>query len=202
MQKRISNFVENCLKNDIQRLEEHGWPSTERYKALLERLIEKTQLPNLALKKPVKSISQASPIYMGGNANILPDRLCGANEVKTNWLGYEGNDMDVVIDLEKETSIGSLSATFFQNALYWIFVPESVEYLVSDDGKNFKKLGTIMRPIPIETGGEQFIDYKLEFKPLNARYIRVKADGINTCPAWHRGSGYKSWIFVDEVVVL
>lgn len=202
MKKRIDNFIDNCLKFDIQKLEEHGWPTTKLYKDQLDRLIEKTLAPNLVLNKPVQSIIKPGHSYMNGNPAVLTDRLFGSNEVKTNWLGYEGVDMDVIIDLGNETGIESISTTFFQNVLYWIFIPENVEYFISNDGKNFKKIGLVNRPIPLETSGEQFIDYKVAFDKTNARYIRVKADGINTCPAWHRGSGYKSWIFVDEVVVL
>jgi len=36
---------------------------------------------------------------------------------------------------------------------------------------------------------------------LPARYVKVKAKNVGTCPTWHPGAGGKAWIFVDELVI-
>jgi hypothetical protein len=35
----------------------------------------------------------------------------------------------------------------------------------------------------------------------SARFIKVQATNLGTCPAWHVGAGEKAWIFVDEITV-
>jgi hypothetical protein len=36
---------------------------------------------------------------------------------------------------------------------------------------------------------------------LQARYIRIIAENMNTPPYWHHAAGTGAWIFADEVVV-
>ena len=35
----------------------------------------------------------------------------------------------------------------------------------------------------------------------NARYVKMVAKSIGTCPEWHVGAGQKAWIFCDELVI-
>ena len=34
-----------------------------------------------------------------------------------------------------------------------------------------------------------------------ARYVRIVARNVGTCPPWHPGAGGKAWLFVDEIIV-
>jgi hexosaminidase len=34
-----------------------------------------------------------------------------------------------------------------------------------------------------------------------ARYIRVTAANIGTCPPGHKAAGAKAWLFIDEIMV-
>jgi len=44
-------------------------------------------------------------------------------------------------------------------------------------------------------------NFSAGFENLKARFIRVIAVNIKTCPEWHVGKGSKAWVFADEVVV-
>ena len=37
--------------------------------------------------------------------------------------------------------------------------------------------------------------------PQKARFIRIAAENIGSCPEWHTGAAGKAWIFVSEIVV-
>jgi hypothetical protein len=37
--------------------------------------------------------------------------------------------------------------------------------------------------------------------PVEARFLRIRAEPFGTLPAWHLGAGHPAWTFVDEVGV-
>lgn len=43
--------------------------------------------------------------------------------------------------------------------------------------------------------------YSSSFPAVNARYVRIVARGLITCPPWHAGAGNKAWLFCDEISV-
>jgi hypothetical protein len=45
--------------------------------------------------------------------------------------------------------------------------------------------------------------FELKLKtPVEARYIKVRAENYGKCPEWHLGSGGISWLFFDEITIL
>ena len=45
--------------------------------------------------------------------------------------------------------------------------------------------------------------FELKLKiPIQARYIKIKAENYGKCPDWHLGSGGTSWLFFDEITIL
>lgn len=48
--------------------------------------------------------------------------------------------MDVVVEFDQDLSIKSISTTFLLDQKKWIFVPEKVNYYVSNDGKKPESL--------------------------------------------------------------
>ena len=118
------------------------------------------------------------------------------------WQGYEGNNLDAIIDLGQPTEISQISTRFLQAVGSWVFLPVNVEYLVSNDGESWTSLVNIPYNEPQKTENPNISDceFKLD-EPQVVRYLRVKAENMGTCPDWHPGAGGKAWIFVDEVVV-
>jgi len=43
--------------------------------------------------------------------------------------------------------------------------------------------------------------FVVEFVESEGRYIKVMAENIGLCPHWHKGSGGKAWLFVDEIII-
>ena len=116
------------------------------------------------------------------------------------WQGYQGVDIDVTVDLGEKTDITRLAGSFLQDQKSWIFMPTQVEFFVSDDGKKFESVGVVENEIApdVEDAVVQELDVR---KKLQARYVRMVAKNIGTCPHWHVGSGEKAWIFCDEIVI-
>ena len=139
--------------------------------------------------------------YDAGGDIALIDLQRGNDNFRVGmWQGYHGVDVDVTIDLGEQTSITRLAGSFLQDQDSWIFMPEKVEFFVSDDGKNFKSVGVVENEVAQDA--EDAVIQELEIrKRLNARYVRMVATSIGTCPDWHVGAGEKAWIFCDEVVI-
>jgi len=140
--------------------------------------------------------------YNAGGDVALIDYQRGGNNFRTGtWQGYEGVDLEVVIDLGKNTVISELTTGFLQDINAWIFMPESVDYYVSANGKSYRKLGRVDNPVAEDDWDVKTQDFTLKFNPQPVRFIKVIATNRGTCPDWHKGAGNPSWIFADEVVI-
>lgn len=139
--------------------------------------------------------------YEAGGDIALIDLQRGNDNFRVGmWQGYYGVDIDVTIDLGEKTDISRLAGSFLQDQKSWIFMPEKVEFFVSNDGKNFKSVGVVENEIDQEA--EDAVIQELDVrKKLSARYVRMVATSPGLCPDWHVGAGEKSWLFCDEVVI-
>jgi len=140
--------------------------------------------------------------YRGHGDRTLVNGINGSGDFNDgHWQGFEGTDMDVVTDLGKETEITSVSSSFMAAVGSWIFLPQEVDYFYSADAINFIPLGTAGTTIDPEEQGNRIENYFASFPAVKARYIRVLARGLITCPPWHAGAGSKAWLFCDEIIV-
>lgn len=155
----------------------------------------------ISAKRNIKIKNPYSDQYTAGGDIALIDLQRGNDNFRVGmWQGYYGVDVDVTIDLGEQTSITRLAGSFLQDQGSWIFMPEKVEFFVSNDGKTFKSVGTVENEVAPDA--EDAVIQELEIrKHLNARYIRMVATNPGPCPEWHVGAGEPSWIFCDEVII-
>jgi len=139
--------------------------------------------------------------YHAGGSDGLLDGIFGTtNWRKGDWQGYQGQDFEAVIDLQKETIIHSIDATFLQDSRSWILMPTKVEYYVSTDNVNFILVGTVENDInPKET--ENKIKNFILSKEITAKFVKVKAYNFGKLPEWHQGFGGDAFIFIDEITI-
>jgi len=200
MRQRLEKFIALCNKAGFTRLKE--WHTTpDEYRASIERLFNLSMQKHLALHQPVTLKTDFSPKYPAGGAAALTNGIKGSREWNCNWLGFEKSDLDAVIDLGAVKPISMIKVDFIQDISSWIFLPKRVEYLVSQDGKNYKLAASIDNTVPENQEGVFIEPFNVDLPRTDARYIRVKADAVKVCPGWHIGAGGKAWIFVDEVMV-
>ena len=139
--------------------------------------------------------------YAAGGLKALIDHQRGGENFRTgSWQGYYGVDLIATVDLGQSKKINRLAGSFLQEIYSWIWMPTEVEYFVSDDGKNFRSVGKVKNEVPQDADGA-FIQ-EMEVRPrTNARYVKMVAKTIGTCPEGHVGAGQKAWIFCDELVI-
>lgn len=177
------------------------------YIARYKTMLSKTMKNPLGLFKPAQYITEPNYKYPANGVKTLTDGKRGDEDHHYNWLGFEGNNMEVVIDLEKISTVKKVSADFLQISFSWIFLPEQFEVSLSNNGENFTAVSSIKNTTPVtkeETVSPAYAfikNFSCKFDSVKARYIKVKAVNMGTCPRWHPGYPFKAWIFTDEIVV-
>ncbi|MBS1621010.1 MAG: chitobiase/beta-hexosaminidase C-terminal domain-containing protein [Bacteroidetes bacterium] len=157
---------------------------------------EKQFTVNFATGRPIKLLSELSNKYRAeGGVNVLVNGANGSGSYGDGqWLAFEGNNMEVVIDLGKRQSISNVILHSNNNPGNLVFPSERVEVYTSDDGKpdSFKKAGeSITAP-----DKSNIVASRVSFDTTPARFIKVKA--------FHKTlSNPKDipWLFVDEIIV-
>lgn len=138
--------------------------------------------------------------YRAQGAETLIDGKRGALNFYRDWLGFEGEDVEIQLDLMVVKPIQKVSIGLLQDQKAWIFYPQEIEISLSEDGDNFEISGK--RDIPVtESHRSEITTFVVDLGMKRARYLRIKAKNIGSCPDWHAGAGGKAWIFVDEVLV-
>lgn len=149
--------------------------------------------------------SKYNPQYHAGGPEGLLDGINGTtNWRKGDWQGYQSQDFEAVIDMQKEQSVSDFHSTFLQDQRSWILMPTKVEYYVSSDNIHFSLAGTVENDINPKQDENQIKDFNLVTqKPFKARYVKVKAYNFGKLPEWHLGYPYNgdAFIFIDEITI-
>lgn len=145
-----------------------------------------------------------SPQYTAHGQDGLIDGIRGSqSDFRTgDWQGFEGVNLDVVLDLGKSRRVKEVSAGFLQDENAWIFFPEKVQVEVSENGTDFQPVGEAPTQIAPQEKGVLQQDFTVEIPGnVKARYVRVVGVSLGKCPAWHKGHGAACWLMADEIMV-
>ncbi len=197
----VNAFENSCIDGGITMMNETRFMVTD-YLELYKRNQERAVNENLAVGKNVTLLTKPKK-YAGENPQTLTDNAFGGGSFYASWLGFEGNDMVAVIDLEQEETIQYLSTGFLQVMNHVVFFPQEVKYYASTDGLNYTALGKAINQRPL-TKDSKINDTQLftvSFPKTKARYIKIEAQNMQTAPDWHHAAGLPAWIFADEVQV-
>jgi predicted alpha-1,2-mannosidase len=149
--------------------------------------------------------STYNPQYHAGGMDGLLDGINGStNWRKGDWQGYQSQDFEAVVDLQSEKNVSDFSATFLQDQRSWILMPTKVEYYSSTDNVNFTLITSVANDVDTKKDENTIKDFNFKSsKPINARYIKVKAYNFGRLPEWHIGYHDKgeAFIFVDEITI-
>jgi hexosaminidase len=169
----------------------------------LEKPAEYTISFHKGILKEITYQDDYSERYPGSGPGTLNDGIRASLDFNDGyWQGFHGKNARVVIDLGEGASFNAVSATFLNDQQKWIFLPDSVHYYLSVDGKNFQKLVSVKNENDVTALAAFKHDFTVSLKkPLRVRYIRMEAVSKGVCPAWHPGKGQKSWLFIDEIIV-
>jgi len=114
-----------------------------------------------------------------------------------DWLGFEGPDLEAVIDLEKEERISRVTLDVFNGEGSWIHPPKSIEVFVSTDSITFASVKKLNADDILKAGNA----IELHFRSKPARFVKVIAENMGKIPEGKPGAGQDAWLFVDEIIV-
>ncbi len=110
------------------------------------------------------------------------------------WLGFWGDDLEIIIDLGETMDINSIETRFYNANGQWLYTPKNV-LLYFDD----------------EFYMVYYIDYRSEGlikkmqldlrEPKRVQKIKIKVPSYGTIPEGLQGAGNKAWTFIDEIIV-
>lgn len=196
----VDPFVDLCLRQGVTRLKE--WSTTpEAYRAAMYRLFYQGRNEHLAFGRQVRFVSPDISAIREEERGMLTDGIRGSHDPEYNWLDFQGSDLDVVIDLEKMQKVQHIECAFYQLAAWLSIVPKNVEFFVSGDGKKYDLVGSVDNTLPIDQYDSFQRDFIVDFKPRDARFIRVVAYTIGNTPESHPGAGQAARMHIDEIVV-
>jgi hexosaminidase len=157
---------------------------------------------NKATAKTVKYAQPVSDSYKGSGEYTLVNGIRGTtNGADGEWQGWEGSDMDVVIDLQQQTDVSKISVGTLQYSEILIFFPKKIEFFVSADGSKFQKVGEVVSDADPLSKGKQVKDYAVNFQPVKAGFVKIVAHNLGKAPKGHPSAGGNAWLFVDEIAV-
>ncbi len=199
--KRLDRFYNTCKEANISMMNEMRF-SVDDYVSFYRKTLKRAERPDIAYRAKVMLLTKPKK-YAGEDPQALTDGALGGNSFYANWLGFEGNDMEAIIDLGDVKEIKRINMAFLQVSNHIVFLPEKVSCSLAGENKIFKPLLTVnsSKPLTKKSKINDIEYYDLDFPVRTARYIKVKAMNRKVAPPWHNAAGLPAWIFCDEVII-
>ena len=133
----------------------------------------------------------------GGNQALIngihgSDKRYGDKE----WLGFWGDDVEIKIALNEETTINSITTRFYNTNGQWIYAPKKIDISYSLDGKKYH----LLKEVELSST-DRIVKIKAVFDAVNAKYLKILARNYGVIPEGKQGAGNKAWTFIDEIIV-
>lgn len=199
--ERLARFQQTTSKNNITAMNEMRY-TVEEYLKLYQATLQRAKQTNWAYQKPVQLLTSPKK-YANEDPQALTDGAFGSSSFYANWLGFEGEHLEAIIDLGEVKKVGEISSGFLQVTNHIVFFPKKVNYEISMDGKNFQPITTLPNQFPLTKKSKINDIQYFTSQGINksARFIKIKAESSLVAPVWHHGAGLPSWIFMDELEV-
>lgn len=211
----IHEFVSGCKQDGILRVRERT-TSPDDYQASYDRIFSKMEEMRNAKSFAKKINSVTLPKRGAVAAQRLTDGIFGSYESwsapDVNWVAYEGEHMDFVLDLGEVMEIRFIAMDFLnaQAQADWnlLVLPEYVSYATSTDGETFSNQVTVKNPNnpnPKENPEITSIPFQSFHAdmgtPVKARYIKAHGESLLRMPNWHIRAGSKAILYTDQIMV-
>ncbi|MGV6944781.1 glycoside hydrolase family 20 protein [Sphingobacterium kyonggiense] len=125
-----------------------------------------------------------------GDKTLTNGMKGGLSYADGQWQGFT-KGFDAVVDFERREEIKSVAVNFMQIPGPGVYFPGEFTVLVSDNGKNYREIGSIKNQEGTKDPSLKFQKFEIKLpKAVMARYVQVKA----TNPM-------KGYLFADEIVI-
>lgn len=132
----------------------------------------------------------------GGAFGLVNGVVSNKGINSAEWLGFNGKDMEAVIDFGKAESFTTITLDMLSQEGSWIYKSPLTEIYVSDNGKDFK----LVEKFTLKSD-DTLQKVVLKFPSQTAQYLKVIAHNYGKIPEGKPGAGKPGWLFVDEIAV-
>lgn len=151
---------------------------------------------HLGIAASIQSLNTLHPNF--SNLEVLIDGKRGyADYSSGQWIGLEQGNLEFIIDLKALKEIKNIEIGYLQSTGNWIFPPKQIEISFS---KNNKTFGIPIRLNPEITSKKSTGTLQVKTQQ-KTQFIKLKIQGIGTCPPGHPGDGNPAWFFIDEIII-
>lgn len=156
--------------------------------------------PNKATGKKVSIATAPNSKYpgQGGAFSLVNGVYSNKGLSYPDWLGWVGDNLEATIDFGKIISFDSVRVHTVNQNGSWIYLPQYVEVLTSNDGNNFSSVGK----------SSTFVSDTLTMGWItvptpkqSSKFIKVIAKNYGLINDGQAGAGNKAWLFADEIQV-
>jgi len=151
-----------------------------------------------ATGKTISLKEQPEPRYSAGGIGAIINGINGSDERygDKEWLGFEGKNMEAVIEMKEETTINKVRFRFFKGEGQWIYLPKKVSVFVSTDGKKYTLAGETTN-IATES---KIANPTVEVNSKGS-FVKIEVERFGKIPEGLQGGGHEAWLFVDEIII-
>lgn len=149
--------------------------------------------------------SEYNKSYHAGGAQGLIDGIYGKlNWRAGDWQGYQGQDVEVIMEFNEAQNIKSLAANFLEDQNSWIFYPKQVNFYVSKNGNDWTLVNEIETNKSDKDMNVSITKFETSYStivPEKYKFAKMIAKNFGPMPQWHEGRGNPTFIFIDEFEV-
>jgi hexosaminidase len=161
---------------------------------IISSVFSETITTHKAVGKKVTLSIEPNLKYNAGGAKALINGISGNNKRygDKEWLGFDGKDVEITIDLEKETAIKSISMRFHNGKGQLIYAPKSIEINIDGTDK------PVIKQLTQST--DLLVNFNVDLN-TTTRFVTLKINNYGVIPDGKQGAGHKAWLFIDEIIV-
>lgn len=129
--------------------------------------------------------------YSSNYQSALVDGVLGRRPWNgKEWLGFDTTSISFTVRLDQPTDLFALTLSLLEDNGSWIYLPQSILFSVSLDGKKWKKFEV--------TSIHELNRITLHEK---VQFIKVDLTTMEKIPEGKDGAGFKPWTFMDELII-
>lgn len=142
-----------------------------------------------------------------GNTNpnvfLLTNGVRGTDKhTDFEWCGWYNQNVSFTLDLGEEDTFDKVTLGHVVNYGMGVHYPKSIVLSVSDDNKQFKKIGTLsFTEKEIFRDGIYMDEFKFDDLSSKGRYLKFDITSPGETPSFHHRAGQGVWLYFDEIGV-
>ena len=150
----------------------------------------------------IKLLLEPDQYHKALGANSLIDgQLADFDSNNTNWLGYQQNNFEVLLEFNTVTEIHDIALNTLITPGGFFYPPTIIQIFGGTDKDNLMLIGTMNPEMPTKTSVREIKSIYTTFKPQSVSFIKIIAKPVKKLPKFHQAKGKPGLVMVDEILI-